>query len=249
MIKLNKTIILAFVIVVLLVILVNSYAGFLSRKRKYNVKTVQPKPHREVISLIVDNVMHKKDMFNTAKTNDKTFKHIFSSDAEREQLKQEAMTFYKTHYGLPGWYLKLFMRQVNANTHLSKYRVDYLQSDPKFEGIIKDGGYVVMILPGFPIFGKYGKGIVLKKPVVIPYGYYVFGENDEYKIKYITRRPWASIKTYDGDYTIIDYDLEITAAPKKELVGLKGRANGLYRVFELVNGKQHILIKNILDFH
>lgn len=237
---------LPFVVIIYLMYLILRCQFGLGKQRTWPVPKIVP--HREFITFIADKNM-TGDLFHTDLSNDPKFKDIFSSDAERALVKKEAIAFFKNQYGFSDWYLNLAMKKIRVNTEESNYRANYIQSDPRNQYQIRDGGYVVILPPGKRLYGRYGGkwGIPVAKQSIIPFGYYIFG--NQYRFRYYAICPMASVSTYDGDYTIVDCNIDVVSHPVRNLIGATGKAQGMYRSNKLSDGRTNIVIRNILTLN
>lgn len=235
------------VIVILIVMILNYHYYGPFEQRRWPVPKI--KPTKEFILLFTDKIMDASKLFNIEFKKDPDYVDIFDSEEERASAKDEAIRFFKKQYGFSDLYLKLFLKRVMVNDE-SEYNVNYIK-DKRFLGAqIRDGGYVVLVPPYTKITGRYGgkNGVVSSKMAIIPFGYYKFGKNNEYQIKYFAMCPLTFFRTYDGQYSIIDCDIEMTQAPDQKLIGLKGKAQGMYKKMKVKNGLDRVVIRNVLVF-
>lgn len=233
------------------------------KQRVWPVPTL--KPYKEQFNFIADSILGKdtpefifemfpgKSDFKSPSSADTPWVGLFS-DEEDAIMKKEAIKFFKSQYGVSDTYLKIFMKRFKQNT-LAGYQASYLSSAPHLQNVpVLDGGYLLYFVPGVRLHGKYGgkSGYTVQKPGFAPYGYYVLNDNlgnTLYKIEYKAICPLVTVNTYDGHYTVIDCDVKILEAPTNEsLVGLTGKAQGMQKKFKLSNGKDHIVIRNLLVF-
>ncbi len=222
--------IVTLVILVLVYFLYKCYFGATAGQR---VSTMIPNlnPPSKMIVLIANSVMDSKKLFSTKKM-DKNFVSVFT-DEERMKVKQEATAFFKDHYGLSDSFLNTFMTELAVNP-----KANYTNMDSGKR--IKDGGYVVMVIKGTKLYGKYGgtSGVASNKNVVLPFGYYMFNDT---KVRYKGTCPMVTFDSYDASYTPISCKIEMN--------GLTGMAEGIYIKTKLKNGLDHVLIKNVLTFN
>ena len=227
-------------LILLLLFLYIQYAatGYIGQRR-WPVPTI--KPLKEMSVFTMDKVMNKKDLFTFGSLSDESFPEVFKDKQRKQQLRKEAVAFFKKQYGFSDMYLNLAMKKVRVND-AAGYKVSN-----KNDKHITDGGYIVFVPPGKRLYGNYGGtfGVTMRKSGIIPFGYYLFGQHE---IKYFAICPMASTSTYDGDYTLIDCDVEITKSPNPANIGLKGKAQGMQKSFKLNNGLHHIVVRNVLTF-
>lgn len=190
---------------------------------------------------IVDNFFNfDSKLFGTDK-----FKTVYKSNSEREKIRNEAKEFFSKQFGLSDWYLDSLMTEVNVNPK-GKYRMSIINGN-RVNSPLKDYGFTCPILPYMKLTGKYGGklGAINYNGIgTLAYGHY---EVDGFKIKYKSMCPLTSTTTYDGTYTFIDCDVKIIKSPNKKLIGMKGKAEGLYKKFKTSN-KNWINIRNVLNF-
>lgn len=201
-------------------------------------------PFVKTILFQSDVVMNGDNQFLIGDIEDTSFPVV--QGIQDDKVKQEAVQFFKNQYGLSEFYLNFAMRKVYVNDD-AKYTASFIEQQGKTNYHIQDGGYVVYLPPGKRLYGRYGGvlGVTNRKSSIIPYGYYKFSD---YLVRYFAICPMAWTETYDGRYTLIDCDVEIVNAPDKGLLGLKGKAQGMQKKFKLVNGKHHVVIRNVLTF-
>ena len=182
------------------------------------------------------------------------FSHVFDSEKERKQERENARKYFKKQFGLSDFILDKFMFEITVNPEI-KYKAYYEQYTKKYNRKMMDGGYVVHLPPFFMLTGKYGgkRGVLTFKGSTLAYGHYkILDDKDklQYKILYTSSQPLQKDKRRDGDYSPIDYDIEILDAHDKEMIGLKGKAQGINRNVKITGDKKnHILIRNVMSFY
>jgi hypothetical protein len=210
--------------------------------------------YEQMILAISDIKMNSDDTFIINYDGKKEFAHVFDSEEERELVRKEARAYFKKQYGMSDWYLDLAMVEVTVNPKIG-YRAYYDQDTKKFNQRMEDGGFVVYVPPSFMLKGRYGgeNGVMVTQTGLIPYGHYRILDNNnkvQYKIIYSAPCPLQSIDRYDATYMPIDCDVEIIQAPNEELVGLKGKAQGIHRDIKISGRKKnHITIRNVMGFY
>ncbi len=212
-------------------------------QRKWPVPKIEP--NKEFIVFLQDKIMDsgKQFLINLPTVTD--FPSVFSTK-EREIVRQEAHEFFQKQFGLSNAFLKVFMYEITINPDAG-YNVYHVQSNPGQKYKLIDGGFTAYIPAHKKLYGRYGgkSGVAGTIQGVLAYGYYIWG-NDEYRVRYKGMCPLSTMVTYDGNYTFIDCDVEIVKAPNPSLVGLKGKAIGIYKVNKLSNGLDHLVIRNVL---
>jgi len=194
------------------------------------------------LSLIAvsDKIIPSKDVFKYNFPLSFGFKTIFKTEEERNKAKEESRKFFQNTFGLSDLHLKLFMWELRVNDSLD-YRFVHDNST------LLDGGYICYVPPKTVLRGTYGgvNGVIVNKGGVLAFGYYVGGG---YKIRYWSMCPLVTHKTYDGNYTPIDCDLEIEDALDKKLIGTKGKAQGIYKIINYKGLTNHVTIRNVMTF-
>ncbi len=199
--------------------------------------------YREIIVTTIDVIFDSNQIF-TFNLPFSKFKSVFS---ETEYVKKESRQFFKETFGFTDKFLKLFMFEFKVNDDID-YRVQYTQSGSVVNQYIKDGGHIVYVPHKTKLHGTYGgkQGIQIEKGGFVMLGYYIIGS--EYKIRYTSIYPLITHKTYDGAYTPIECDIEIIESFDKKLIGLKGKAQGIYKVSNYRGISNHILVRNVMTF-
>ena len=225
-------------IIILLAFMYYQYAFGYVGSRVWPIPNIQE--FKETMLFQADVIMDKSKQFIIGKPNDPNVPSVRND----EQTKQEAIQFFKTQYGLSDLYLSVVLRKVYVNDKTG-YNASLFGKTGATKLSIIDGGYLVYLPPGKRLYGKYGGkwGVTVRKSSIIPYGYYKFGD---YLLRYFAVCPMAWTSTYDGEYTIIDCDVEVIESPQNRLNGFKGKAQGMQKKFNLVNGKHHIVIRNVI---
>ena len=210
-----------------------------------NVRMNKNPLFKEFIVATADKMIDSSNIFQYKHPFNTKFKSIFS-DKEKPKVKSAAKNFFKTAFGISDAYMNLFMYELRVNDELD-YKAYYTQSSRKKAVPILDGGYVCFILPKTTVYGTYGgkDGVLVPQGSVIVYGYYIF---EGYKIRYWSMCPLSPVKRYDATYTPIDCDLLIEKAPNKNLIGLKGKAQGLYKVINVRGLTHHATVRNVMTF-
>ena len=228
-------------VIVILVLLISCLAYFLyschlGGTSGQRISSIMPNldPPKKMFVFIANAVMDSKQLFMTKKMSP-NFSSVFASKQEADTVEKEARAFFKSHYGLSDAYLNLAMSELKVNP-VAGY------TDQESGEIVRDGGFVVMALKGKTLYGKYGgaKGVTSNKMLMLPYGYYMFGNN---RIRYKGIYPMVTFSTYDGNVSGIDCKIEDDAT------GQTGMAQGVFFTKKLANGKDHILIKNVLTLN
>ena len=201
----------------------------------------------EFISFMADQVMDADKMFIIKMPGTKNFKSVFDNVNEQKEAERLATNFFKKQFGLSDAYLNVFMKELRVNDEAG-YHANYIKSMPERKIPLVDGGYAVYVLPNKKLYGQYGGrvGVSSQKSGILAFGYYKMA--NMYKIRYWSMCPLTTYMTYDGNYTIVDCDIEIEDAPNRSLVGLKGKAQGIYRTTKL-NRLNHLTIRNVLTFN
>ncbi len=242
-------IIIAVLVIVMLCsvyLLYKANFGTTSGKRIWPVPNPEIPEKKEVILFTADAVMDSNNLFMTKSTHD-DFKTIFESDEEKEMLKKEAIEYFKKQYGMSDTFLNVAMLELRVNDK-GGYNASCMKSNPGFASPVVDGGYIVFVPAGKMLHGRYGgnSGVSVNKPTTLAYGFYKMGGS--YVIKYMSPCPLQVFTTYDGNYSPIDCDVEIIKSKDPKTVGLKGKAQGVYRNFKLSNGLNQVTIRNVLVF-
>ena len=204
------------------------------------------KKNKEVMLFEANAIMNSNDLFQIHLPG-LSPPSIFKNNKDKKDAYIKAKKFYKNQYGLSDSYLNLFMHEVFVNRD-ADYGVVYMQSKTGNKKIkMKDGGFVVYVPKGKKLYGQYGGkyGVASDRPGSLAFGYYITNDN---LINYFGLCPLVNFTTYDGTYTPIDCDVKIIKANNKKLIGLKGKAQGIYIDRKLKNGKNHVIIKNMLTF-
>jgi hypothetical protein len=239
------------VIVVLAYLLYQSYFSGESRQRLYAKPQLPSGKEFQVFTM--DAIGDRSEMFIIGIPQNTNFKSIYSSKDEEQKVKKEAHQFFKTHFGLSDSFLLTYMYPIVINSKLG-YHLQYSQSVPGYQGKIQDGGYTCYVPKGQKMYGQYGGsiGVAFDRDAILIYGHYLVG--DKYRIRYWSSSPIKTYKSFDGDYTPVDCDVEIEHAPEARLIGLKGKSHGIYIKKRLVPDqkkpmeKDHIIIRNVLTF-
>lgn len=220
------------IIVSLAYLLVRSYTATHSSKQKVSEHT-DIDQYKKTLSIIADQNLDNKSILLLKRPNNK-IPSIFKMKEERNSTKKEAKYFFKKQFGLSDTFLKTLM---------TEYIVDEQLDQPGIEG-----GFIATVIKGAKLHGLYGgeDGVVQDQTAVIRYGRYIGA--DGYKIKYATMAPQITKSTYDGDYTILDYMIEIEGAPDSKVVGNIGRSLGILKVSKTDRGKYRITLRNTMSF-
>lgn len=244
---------LALIIILLLTYLVykNHFAG----EDKQRLWTIPNLPsNKEFQVFTTDAIGDRSEMFIIGKQGNDKFKSIYDSPTEDQKVKGDALNFFKKQFGLSDTFLSTFMYPITVNPNIG-YHLRYSQTVPGYQGKIKDGGYTCFVPKGHTMFGSYGGsgGVTLDRPGILAYGHYIVG--DKFRIRYWSMCPLKTYTSFDADYTPLDYDIEIERAPEGNLIGLKGKAQGLYTKMRLIPDqtqplkKDHLTIRNVLTFN
>lgn len=226
-------------VIVLLVVLISCLAYFLYKchlggTAGQRVSSIMPNldPPKKMFVFIVNAVMDGKKLFMVKKMTP-NFTSVFTNKQEVDVVEKEARAFFKSRYGLSDAYLNLTMSELKVNP-VARY------TDQESGELVRDGGFVVIVPKGKKLYGKYGgtKGVASNKMLMLPYGYYMFGDN---RIRYMGIYPMVTFNTYDGDVTGIDCGIETG--------NMSGTAQGVFFKKKLANGKDHIVIKNVLTLN
>lgn len=230
-------------VVTLVVLIIVSYLFIKCQSPTVAQRTIPPPalpPPQLGFVFRADKNMDSKDLFMMKTPGKTNFPSIFSSDSEREAARSEARKFFKEHFGLSDALLSVAMVELAVNPEAGYYTK---------EGPIVDGGFVVPIIKGTVLKGKYGgeKGVIPVVAGVVAWGFYMF---NGWKINYMSTCPMLTFKTYDGNYAPIDCYVKVLEAPQEQqaFVGLEGKAIGVYKNTMLNNGLNNITIRNVLTF-
>lgn len=228
----SKTILALLVVISLLAyFLYKCHKGATIGQRKMPVPNIQPPTLSMVFT--ADKVMDADDLFIMKLKLDRNLS-VFKTDAERTSFKEKASKFFKEHYGLPSLYPIMELR-VNPK---SKYQSK--------GSMLMDGGFATKIPKGMTLHGNFGgkDGVALDVPGILAYGLYRLPNG--YVILYKSMCPMVTYSNYMWSVTPIMCDVEILESPNKSEIGKKGKAIGTYFNVPLVNGKNHIVIRNVL---
>ncbi len=210
--------------------------------------SVARKPgNKEFITLLADQMMDDNKLFLIRYPTTKNFPSIFATEAERNAVEKSARDYFKKQFGLSDTYLNTFMFEIRVSEE-SGYHANHVKNQPGKQYPLIDGGFTVFIPPGKRLYGRYGgkTGVSSSIKGILAYGYYILG--DDYKIRYVSACPLQQLQTFDGNYNFIDCDVKIEDATDKGLVGLMGKAQGMYKNWKLDNGLNYISIRNVLTF-
>lgn len=233
------------IIIGLVYYLYKCHTGGMENQRKWPTPNITKS--KKTILLSADSILEPGTTFIMKKTLPANLS-IFKSSGQKEITKNNAIKFFKEHFGLSDLYLGVAMVELRVNDKLN-YHAKLISDERSPTGII-DGGYAVVVPKGKKLHGKYGgkNGVSSHLPGILAYGNYVFNDGS-YVIEYTSTCPMTKFQTYDGDYTPIDCDIKILDAKNKSLIGLKGKAKGLFQVNNLKDGGAYNIIRNVLNFY
>lgn len=238
-------IIIAILIICLLILAYYSYSCFFPSTEQRRWPQMSLPKHTEFITFVADAHL---DPGTWIKFNMPTpgFKSMFKSKEELEKVKRESINYFKTQFGLSESFINTLMREIRINDDAG-YKAQHISSKPDKQMKVIDGGFAMYVPPGTTLYGRYGgkKGVTLTQPAVLAYGWYLVG--DLHKIVYKSQCPLQWYITYDAQYNPIDCDIEIVESKISDMIGLKGKAVGLYRNMKLSNGKEYVSIRNVLS--
>jgi len=212
-----------------------------------SIKQLEGNIFKESIMVVADKTLNSNKMFIFNYPLNLKFETVFKSDEDKAKAKIGARDFFKNNYGLTDSYLNMFMWEYRVNSNINQ-RAYFIQGSKNKNIKVQDGGYTVYLPIKRRLYGKYGgkEGVLINKSSRLIYGYYIIG--DKYKIKYWSQQPQIEHHTYDATYTPIDYELKIEGANNKKLIGLKGKAHGLYKKINIKGLTKHMIIRNVMTF-
>lgn len=226
-------------------------------QRTFPSNMIQENPtgmYKYMVTVIADIKFPSEELFLINYDGAQDFSHIFDSEEERKQVKEEAIKYFKTQFGLSDTFLNLAMFELTVNPKVG-YRAYYDQDNKQYNNTMKDGGYVIYVPPYKALYGRYGgkNGVSSSDAGTLTYGHYKIFDNSGKNITtmiYESPCPLQVASRYDANYTPIDCDVKVIKSNNSDLVGLEGKAQGLHRDIKITGAKKnHIVIKNVMTFY